>query len=486
MGSIPLSDSDIQEVIIVGAGISGINAAYRFQDANPGRRYTILEARSNIGGTWDLFKYPGIRSDSDLHTFGYAFKEWTGPDIAEAKYIVEYLENVVQENHIKERIRFNTKVVSADFSTEDRAWSVKVETNGRPETLRSRFVFLATGYYDYSSGLKAEIPGIHNFGGRVVHPQFWDLEPKDYRDKRVVVIGSGATAITLIPSMADETKSITMLQRSPSYIVALPKHDPFASLCRAILPASWASKLIRQKNIARIYASYHFMRRFPNVARRYLRFATKKLLPKNIPLDPHFKPRYNPWDQRLCICPDGDFYETLRSGKASIVTGEIEEVTQSSIRLKSGETLDADVIVTATGLKMQIGGSVDVSVDGETVKPNQRFVWRGSMLEGVPNLALFIGYTNASWTLGSDCTAHFMVRLMAKMDKEGKSMVVPRLESRESIKEAPLINLNSTYVQKASENLPKASSEGPWRLRTNYWYDLIQAKYGGLQGLTFA
>ncbi|KAN0060589.1 hypothetical protein ACQY0O_007241 [Thecaphora frezii] len=487
MGSLPTyDDSDVLDVLIVGAGISGINVAYRLKDECPDKKYLIVENRATLGGTWDLFKYPGIRSDSDLHTFGYAFKAWEGADIASGESIKDYLQQVSDENGIAERTRYNTKVTSANFSTEERCWYIDLESRGQTSQLRARFLFLATGYYDYNEPLKAEIPGIANFGGRVVHPQFWDLSEADYTDKRVVVIGSGATAITLLPSMANKTKDITMLQRSPSYIVSLDKFDPIAKWLRRLLPASLAARVIRQKNIARIYASYHVFRTFPGVAKRVLGYMTKQQLPPSVPLDPHFKPNYNPWDQRLCICPDGDFYQSLRSGKAHVVTGHIGEVKKDEIVLKDGQRLPADIIVTATGLKLQICGNIALHVDGKAVDVSQRYLWKGSMLEGLPNLAVSIGYTNASWTLGSDCTAMYLCRLLRHLDTHHKSLVVPEPTARDKLGEGPLLNLNSTYVVKASERLPKAALSGPFRSRTNYWYDLIDAKYGSYTELKFA
>ncbi|KIS70546.1 putative monooxygenase [Mycosarcoma maydis] len=485
MGSINYDDSSVLDMLIVGAGISGINAAYRLQDELPDKKYLILETREKIGGTWDLFKYPGIRSDSDLHTFGYAFKEWTGADIAEGREILAYLNKVADDNGISQNIRFKTKVTNADWSSEERCWFVTATQDGEQKQYRTRFLYTCTGYYDYDSALKADIPGIQNFKGKIVHPQFWDLKEDDYRGKRVAVIGSGATAITLIPSMADVTKDITLVQRSPTYILSLEKYDPIAKVLRAVLPQKVAAFVIRQKNIARIYASYHIFRTFPGVAKKILGKLTKMQLPSDIPLDPHFKPSYNPWDQRLCICPDGDFYKTLREGKAHIATGHIDQVTNNEIILKNGERIPCDIIVTATGLKLHVGGKITSTVDKKPILSNERFVWKGCMIEDLPNYAISIGYTNASWTLGSDCTAQYVVRLLKHMDKYHKSMAVPKPNNRDQLTEGPLLNLNSTYVKKAEKDLPKAATTGPWRMRTNYWYDLVQAKYGAYDELVF-
>ncbi|KAK0533758.1 hypothetical protein OC835_002154 [Tilletia horrida] len=473
------------DVLIIGAGISGINAAYRMKDQAPHKKYAIIEATSQIGGTWALFKYPGIRSDSDLATFGYAFKPWEGADIADGDAIVEYVNKVADDAGITKKILFNHKVTAGNFVTSKREWHLTVNANGTEKVFRAQFIFLATGYYDYDEPLKVTIPGIENFKGDVVHPQFWDPKKVNYDNKRVVVIGSGATAITLVPSMASRTKSITMLQRSPSYIVALPKYDPFAKVVRFLLPSQIAYSIIRFKNICRIYFSYHLFRTLPGVAKWFLRVSTQKELKGVVETDPHFKPAYNPWDQRLCICPDGDFFKALRERKAHIVTAHIDTVVEDGIILKDGRKLDADMIITATGLKIQLAGGVVPSVDGKPVDFGSKFVWRGSMLEDVPNALMAIGYINASWTLGSDCTALFFCRLLNYLDSKRKTLVVAKAENRDKLQEAPLLALNSTYVQAASKNLPKAATSGVFRARSNYWRDLFNAKYGSYKGLVF-
>ncbi|KAE8213215.1 hypothetical protein CF327_g3229 [Tilletia walkeri] len=479
------SGSTSYDVVIIGAGISGINAAYRLQHQAPHKSFCIVEATSQIGGTWALFKYPGIRSDSDLATFGYAFKPWEGADIADGQSIVEYVQKVADDAGITKKTLFNHKVTASNFSTPDREWSLTCDVQGTQKTIKAEFVFLATGYYDYDEPLKVVIPGIDNFKGQVVHPQFWDPKKVDYDNKRVVVIGSGATAITLVPSMADRTKSITMLQRSPSYIIALPKHDPFARIARFFLPSAIAFSLIRFKNICRIYFSYHLFRTFPAFARWFLRSQTRMALKGVVETEPHFKPAYNPWDQRLCICPDGDFFQALREKKASIVTAHIDQVVEDGIILKDGRKLDADMIVTATGLKIQLGGGVVPHVDGKPIKLSQKYVWRGSMLEDVPNMILAIGYINASWTLGSDCTALFFCRMLNYMDSKRKTLVVAKPENRSELRERPLLDLNSTYVKAATDAMPKAADRGVWRMRTNFFYDLWAAKYGSFKGLVF-
>ncbi|CAD6916632.1 unnamed protein product [Tilletia controversa] len=473
------------DVLIIGAGISGINAAYRLQDSAPHKKFAILESTGEIGGTWALFKYPGIRSDSDLATFGYAFKPWEGADIADGQAIVEYVNKVADDAGIRKKTLFNHRVTGADFSTPDREWTVTASVNGTEKKIKAEFIFLATGYYDYNEPLKVDIPGISNFKGDIVHPQFWDPKKVNYDNKRVVIIGSGATAITLLPSMAPRTKSITMLQRSPSYVIALPKHDPFARIMRFFLPSALAFAIIRFKNICRIYASYHLFRLLPAFARWFLRTETKRALKGVVETDPHFKPAYNPWDQRLCICPDGDFFTALRERKANIVTAHIDQVVEDGIKLKDGRKLDADMIITATGLKVQLGGGMVPTVDGKAVKMSDKYVWKGSMLEDVPNLLLAIGYINASWTLGSDCTALFFCRMLKDMDKKRKTLVVPKPKNRAQLRDRPLLDLNSTYVKAAAKDMPKAADKGVWRMRTNYWYDWYQAKYGSYDGLVF-
>ncbi|EST09090.1 hypothetical protein PSEUBRA_001432 [Kalmanozyma brasiliensis GHG001] len=467
MGSIPEASAyghddptGIDDVLIVGAGISGINAACRLTDSLPHLSYTILEGRTTFGGTWDLFKYPGIRSDSDLHTFGYAFKAWKGPAIAGAPEILNG----------------------------NKCWTVttKHALTGETKIYRARFYLNCCGYYDYNQPLEAKIQGIEDFAGSVVHPQFWKLTEQDYADKKVAIIGSGATAITLLPALAGKTKHVTLVQRSPSYIAARNPNDPLADLLQSHLPETWASFLIRQRNVASTYAIYHLARTFPNFFRNLLASGTQKLLPSDVSMEKHFTPKYNPWDQRICMSPNGDFFQALREGHASIATGNITSIKGNQITLNSGERIDADIIVTATGLKLQLGGGVAINVDGEAVKTNEKFVWRGCMIENVPNFAFAMGYTNAAWTLGSDCTAHFVVRVLAHMAKSGKLSVTPEAIRRGELVEANLLDMNSTYVTKARDTLPKAATTGPWQRRTNYWYDMWSAKYASFDQLVFA
>jgi cation diffusion facilitator CzcD-associated flavoprotein CzcO len=472
------------DVLIVGAGISGINAAYRVQTQAPkGTTYSIFEARSAIGGTWDLFKYPGIRSDSDLYTFGFPWRPWReGVAIAEAPLILKYLNESVRETGIDKNIRFQHKVIDADWSSEDLRWTLSVNVGGEKVVKYSaRFIILGTGYYDYDEPMYARIPGLHNFKGTLVHPQFWP-EKLDYADKRVAIIGSGATAVTILPSMAEKAKFVTMVQRSPSYVFSLPnKDDPITRLLRLILPAKMAHTIIRTRWMLTAYMFFYFCRAFPNVARRLLRTATTAQLPKNISHDPHFNPSYNPWEQRLCMAPNGDFYRSMRKGKADVVTGKIDTVTEDGILMEDGTKVTADIIITATGLKIKLAGGIKPKVDGKEIKIPSKFMWKGVMLQDLPNCAFIIGYTNASWTLGADATAQMVTRLLNLMQKKNVQAAIPRLANPEDMMPAPMLNLNSTYIQKALNIMPKTGSVGQWKPRTNYIKDIKEAKYGDIQ-----
>jgi cation diffusion facilitator CzcD-associated flavoprotein CzcO len=476
-GSIKNTEFD---VIIIGAGISGINAAQRVQTMAPkGTTYCILDTRAKIGGTWDLFKYPGIRSDSDLYTFGFAWKPWLeGKAIAEAPLILKYLNEAVQETGIDKNIRFGHKVETADWSSKTLKWTLKVLVNGEIVNYVGKFMILGTGYYDYEHPLETIIPGIDTFQGQVVHPQFWP-ENLEYSNKNLVVIGSGATAVTILPSVAKKAKHVTMVQRSPSYIFPLPNDDdPILKLFRFILPQSWAFAIARIRWMSVGYFFFYFCRTFPNVARSLLRLATKSQLPKNIPHDPHFNPTYNPWEQRLCMAPDGDFYKPMREGKANIVTGRIKTVTKTGLLMESGETIPADMIITATGLKLKLAGGINCSIDGNPLHIPSKFMWKGVMLQDLPNAVFVIGYTNASWTLGADATAQMTMRLLNDMKKKGVRAIVPRLADPASMPPTPMLNLNSTYIQKALAIMPKTGDKGQWKPRKNYFEDIREAKYG--------
>ncbi|KAE8364670.1 hypothetical protein BDV27DRAFT_128096 [Aspergillus caelatus] len=466
------------DVVIIGAGISGINTAYRLQSQNPKLRYTILEARNNLGGTWDLFKYPGIRSDSDLFTFGFSWHPWDqGNPIADGPSIVKYMNNAAERHGIKKHILFEHRLLGADWSSAENTWSLSVEHEGHSKSFSARFIVFGTGYYDYHMPLQAEIPGLDQFQGQIIHPQFWP-EGLDYSDKKVVIIGSGATAVTLLPNLAQKAKHVTMLQRSPTYILSIPNQR--RSWLSYILPAALDRKIQRLRWLLSSRFFFLFCQAFPTLARFILRLSVSLQLPSHVPHDPHFRPRYNPWDQRLCICPDGDFFKSLHTGRANVKTDTIREVTASGIVLNSGEKLDADMIITATGLKLQIAGGASVTVDGIPHHVSDKYIWHGIMLQDVPNAAFVIGYTNASWTLGADATAQFLCRLLQELEQRGVKAAVPRLSPATAKEMQPrrLLNLNSTYVTKAERDLPKAADRGPWLPRDNYLDDIKFAKKG--------
>jgi cation diffusion facilitator CzcD-associated flavoprotein CzcO len=468
------------DIIIVGAGISGINAAYRIQSQLPNHRYAILEARNAIGGTWDLFRYPGIRSDSDLFTFGFSWNPWNQDNpIAEGASISKYMRDTAAQYGIDKHIHFQHRLLAADWSSADNVWKLAVEHEGEPKTYTARFVIFGTGYYNYHEPLAADVPGLSQFQGQVIHPQFWP-EDLDYTDKKVVIIGSGATAITLLPKMAEKAAKVTMLQRSPTYILSLPNRQ--SSLLSWILPNTVNRKLQRLRWIFTSRLFFLFCQTFPWMARLLLKLSVVRQLPKNMRYDPHFKPRYNPWDQRLCICPDGDFFKSLHTGHADVKTDTIRQVTANGIELNSGDFLDADIIVTATGLKLQIAGGTSITVDGEKQRVSDKYLWNGVMLQDLPNASFVIGYTNASWTLGADATALFVCRLLKWMERHHKLAATPRLNPVLARQMQPrrLLNLNSTYVTAAEKDLPKAADRGPWQPRENYLSDLTFAKYGRL------
>ncbi|GFF37656.1 FAD-containing monooxygenase EthA [Aspergillus lentulus] len=468
------------DIIIVGAGISGINAAYRIQSQLPNHRYAILEARNAIGGTWDLFKYPGIRSDSDLFTFGFSWNPWNQDNpIAEGASISKYMRDTAAQYGIDKHIHFQHRLLAADWSSADNVWKLAVDHEDEPKTYTARFVIFGTGYYNYHEPLAADVPGLSQFQGQVIHPQFWP-EDLDYTDKKVVIIGSGATAVTLLPKMAEKAAKVTMLQRSPTYILSLPNRQ--SSLLSWILPNTVNRKLQRLRWIFTSRLFFLFCQTFPWMARLLLKLSVVRQLPKNMAYDPHFKPRYNPWDQRLCICPDGDFFKSLHTGHADVKTDTIRQVTANGIELNSGDFLDADIIVTATGLKLQIAGGTSITVDGEKQRVSDKYLWNGVMLQDLPNASFVIGYTNASWTLGADATAHFVCRLLKWMERHHKLAAIPRLNPvlAKQMQPRRLLNLNSTYVTAAEKDLPKAADRGPWQPRDNYLSDLMFAKYGRL------
>ncbi len=469
------------DVLIVGAGLSGIGAGVHLQRDCPGRSYAILEARERIGGTWDLFRYPGIRSDSDMYTLGYSFKPWEETKaIAEGESILGYIEQTAREHRIDERIRFNHRAVRSEWSSAEARWTVEAERGDTGETVRLTcgFLLMCSGYYRYDEGYTPELPGAERFAGQIVHPQHWS-EEIDYADKRVVVIGSGATAITLVPAMAGSAAHVTMLQRSPSYVVSLPAEDRIANALRGKLPAKTAYEIVRWKNVLRTMASFQLARRWPSAMKSLLRKGLERQLPPGYDIDTHFKPRYDPWDQRLCLVPDGDLFKAIGSGRASVVTDHIESFTERGIRLASGAELEADLVVTATGLNLVIFGGMEIAVDGREVDPAQTMSYKGMLLSDVPNLALTVGYTNASWTLKCDLTCEYVCRLLNHMAAHGYDVCTARRDP--TVGELPFIDFSSGYILRAIEQFPKQGARAPWRLYQNYALDILSLKRGAIE-----
>lgn len=472
------------DLVIIGAGIGGINAAYRYQESSPaGSSYAVLEARDSIGGTWDLFRYPGIRSDSDIFTFAFQWNPWPRKEaLADGRDIKQYLIDSATKTGVMKKIRLGHKVTSLNWQSEASRWQVihNVPGGTEPVVLYSRFIYLATGYYDYQEPLQTTIPGISDFQGDVIHPQFW---PKDYEyeGKNVVVIGSGATAITIVPSMTDKAKHVTMLQRSPTYIFPLPSRGFLSSVVFTVLPWAVAYWLHRVGWILQTIFMIAACRAWPGLSKQYIRYENAKLLPEGVPWDPHFNPRHNPWEQRLCAARDGDIFAALRSGKASVVTDTIKSVTKNSINLTSGETLFPDTIVTATGLKLLFAGGITVAVDNKVVDYAKSFLWKGTMLQDVPNLFFTIGFENAAWTLGCDCAARLALRVINEMVDKKATVSIPRVDpSSKSMTPKPLFSLSATYLQKVNEELPKGGT-GVWAPRSNYLIDLWKTQYGDVE-----
>jgi cation diffusion facilitator CzcD-associated flavoprotein CzcO len=467
------------DVLIVGAGLSGIGAAHHLQEAFPGRSYAIFEAREELGGTWDLFRYPGIRSDSDMHTLGYRFKPWTAAkSISDGEAILDYVRETARDGRIDTKIRFQHRVVRAEWSSEEALWTVEAERvdSGEPVRLTCNYLWVCSGYYRYDQGFTPEFPGAEDFNGEVVHPQHWPAE-LDYSDKRVVVIGSGATAVTLVPAMAEKAAHVTMLQRSPTYIASLPAEDPIANGLRRFLPEKAVYTIVRWKNVMIQALIYQLSRRRPRAIKQFIRKGVERSLPAGYDIDKHFKPKYNPWDQRMCLVPNGDLFKAIRDGDATVVTDTIETFTENGIKLDSGEQLEADVIVTATGLNLLFLGGMELVVDGEPVNIAEKMAYKGMMLSGVPNCAFTVGYTNASWTLKADLTSEYVCRVLAHMDTHGYRKSVPEL-SDPSVTEMPLLDFTSGYVQRSLHEFPKQGSKEPWKLRQNYVLDIRTIRRG--------
>jgi cation diffusion facilitator CzcD-associated flavoprotein CzcO len=465
------------DVLVVGAGLAGIGSACQLRRTMPELSLAILEARAVSGGTWDLFRYPGIRSDSDMYTYSYGFRPWTDKSaIADGDSILNYIREAADEYDLNQHIRYNHKVVSAHWCSQDKLWTVTVVRSDAEEQLaiRSRFILSCTGYYDYEQGYTPEFAGVDDFQGEIVHPQFWP-EQLDYKDKRVVVIGSGATAVTLIPSMANDTASLVMLQRSPTYIANVPAEDPWLKPLSKFMPSSWVFRSIRWKKVLLQQYIYRLSRKKPRGLRRYLLNQVREELGPDYDVDTHFTPNYNPWDQRLCAVPDGDMFAAIREGKAEVVTDHIDHFNSSGIALKSGNQLDADIVVIATGLKLKFGGDIAYRIDGEEVDPTERFVYRGMMLEGVPNLAMSVGYTNSSWTLKTDLTAKYVCGLLKKMKRGGYSSVIPTLSGE--MKEVPLLDFDAGYVLRARDIMPKNGDRKPWKNNDSYTKDYASLEF---------
>jgi monooxygenase len=474
-------DEQVLDVVIVGAGLSGIGAAYHIQHSCPELSYTVLEGRANMGGTWDLFKYPGIRSDSDMYTLGFSFNPWEDPQaIADGPSILRYIKDTAHKFGIDQKIRFDHKVIDADWSDADKLWTLRIapHANVGASTLRCKFLFTCCGYYDYEQGYAPEFPGSTDFTGRILHPQHWDTG-LDYSGKRVVVIGSGATAVTLVPEMARTAAKVTMLQRSPTYMVALPREDKVANFLRRTLPGGVAYQLSRWKNILFSLGFYKASRHWPNAVRRYIAKGVRKSMGEAYNAA-DFEPRYDPWDQRLCIVPDADMFRAIRQGKADIVTDTIERFTPTGIRLTSGRELEADIIVTATGLKVQLLGGMQARVNGVAMRTADIHCYRGVMFSDVPNFAVAIGYTNASWTLKCDLSCGYVARVLNHMRKHGYSTCTPRFDSGR-FGSQPLLDFDAGYIKRASGILPQQGTKAPWKVYQNYFSDAFSLKYSRVQ-----
>jgi cation diffusion facilitator CzcD-associated flavoprotein CzcO len=469
------------DVLVVGAGISGIGAGYRLQTRTPRKSYMILEARDTIGGTWDLFRYPGIRSDSDMFTLSYPFRPWHGRDsIAGGTSIAAYVRAAARDYGVDRRIRFGHRVVAASWSSTDALWTVDAEHDGETVTFTCSFLYLCSGYYSYANGHLVDFPGQDDFPGPIIHPQHWPAD-LDYRDKRIVVIGSGATAVTLVPALAEQAAHVTMLQRSPSYVVARPSTaDKLTERIRKYLPSGVAHHVVRGRNVVLSTLFYQMFRRLPQRSATMLRDAVAAQVQGAIDVDPHFTPRYKPWDQRLCLVPDGDLFRAIREHRADVVTDRVDTFTDKGIRLASGEELAADIIVTATGLKLVAFGDIDLTVDGTPVHPPETTVYKGMMLSGVPNLAWCVGYTNNSWTLRADLVAQYVCRLLNHMDRHHHAVCVPMEPTPDATGDGhkPLLDLTAGYVQRAAGQLPQQGTRPPWLLRQNYLLDLAAMRLG--------
>ena len=467
------------DVLIIGAGLSGIGAAHHLHTHCPGKSYAILEGRTSIGGTWDLFRYPGVRSDSDMYTLGYSFRPWEQPKaIADGPSILKYVQDTAREGGIERHIRFHQQVKNASWSTADARWTVQAERGPEhePVQISCNFLFMCSGYYRYDEGYTPEFPGLAQYQGRVVHPQKW-TDDIVYADKRVVVIGSGATAVTLLPELAKKAAHVTMLQRSPTYVVARPAEDAMANWLRRHLPSRLAYAITRWKRVLLGMYVFRLCRTKPEKMKQFLLGGVRQALGPDYDIRKHFTPRYNPWDQRLCLVPDGDLFDAIKAKRASVVTDQITSFTATGIQLASGEHLDADLVITATGLNLQVLGGLQITVDGARVDMAKTMSYKGLMSSGVPNMASSFGYTNASWTLKCDLTCEYVCRLINYMDKHGLSHCTPR-NTDVSITPVPWVDFSSSYFQRSMHLFPKQGSRAPWRLYQNYPKDILLLRYG--------
>ncbi|MDE1172365.1 MAG: NAD(P)/FAD-dependent oxidoreductase [Parvibaculaceae bacterium] len=466
------------DVLIVGAGLSGIGAAAHLQMKCPDKSYAIMEARDALGGTWDLFRYPGIRSDSDMYTLGYSFKPWTDPKaIAGGPSIRSYIAETARERGIDKHILFSHKIVSADWSAARSLWTVEARKGEETVHFTCGYLLMCSGYYSYAEGYRPTFAGESQFKGQIIHPQFWP-ENLDYKGKRVVIIGSGATAVTLLPEMARDASHVVMLQRSPSYVVSRPSQDSIAESLKRRLPSMLAYQLVRWKNVLLGMFFFRLARKKPQQVKERMIGWVRDHLGPDYDVEKHFTPSYNPWDQRVCAVPDGDLFRAIRKGKASVETDTIDTFTENGIRLASGKELDADIVVTATGLKLNLLGDVAFSLDGKACDMSRHLVYKGFMFSGIPNLGQTFGYTNASWTLKADLTAEYMCRLLNYMDKHGYTAATPRPEA--GVEEEPFLDFSSGYVQRALDMLPKQGSKRPWKLYQNYALDMLTLRLGRL------
>ena len=468
------------DVLIVGAGLSGIGAAAHLRRECPKKTFAIVERRAAMGGTWDLFRYPGIRSDSDMFTLGYNFKPWKNDkSIADGDSILSYIKETAREYHLNDHIHYGLKVVGANWSSADAQWTVTAEreATGETEIFTCNYVMGCTGYYNYDAGYTPDFPGIDQYQGEVVHPQKW-TDDIDYTNKQVVIIGSGATAVTLLPAMADKAAHVTMLQRSPTYVATVPEKDILSIKLRKFLPEKVVYQMARVRNVAMQRTIYELSKKRPKTMRRLLLGAARKQLGEQFDMK-HFSPKYNPWDERLCAVPDGDLFKVLRQGKGSVVTDHIDTFTPDGILLKSGKELKADMVITATGLDVQIAGNMVPTVDGEPVRVSERLTYKGAMLSGVPNFSMIFGYTNSSWTLKADLVSEFTCRLLNYMDKKGIPYCVPEA-SPEDAADTPFLDLQSGYIQRAAHRLPRQGRHGPWKVVQNYFRDIPMLRFSRL------